>query len=141
MRLPIPSWAQRVRRNHALEHATMHLLARRHPSLELVARSELRGFYVYGDVATDALAAAASEGLRRLQAGEANLAIHPRCGTNLAAAGILGGLASFTVMLKHERSPWDKLPQVLLASVAAVVLAQPLGLLLQQRVTTQADLQ
>lgn len=129
---------ERVRRNHALEHATMHLLPRYRPGVQLVARSGPDGFYVYGDVDRQTLESAAQEALARLQAGESELAVHPRCGTNLATAGLLGGLASFLVMLKRDRSPWDKLPQVLLVSMAAVVLAQPLGLFLQRRVTTRA---
>lgn len=138
MKRTLASWMERVRRNHALEHATMHLLPRYRPGVQLVARSGLDGFYVYGDVDRQTLESAAQEALARLQAGEAELAVHPRCGTNLATAGLLGGLASFLVMLKRDRSPWDKLPQVLLVSMAAVVLAQPLGLFLQRWVTTRA---
>lgn len=141
MKRTLASLVTRIRQNHALEHATMHLLPRYRPGVQLVARSSLDGFYIYGDVDTATLARAASEALARLQAGEAELAVHPRCGTNLATAGILGGLASFLVMLKRDRNPWDKLPQVLLVSIAAVVVAQPLGLALQRRVTTLASLQ
>jgi len=119
----------------------MHLLPRYRPGIQLVARTGLDGFYVYGDVDEPTLESATAEALSRLQGGEEGLAVHPRCGTNLAAAGLLGGLASFVVLLKRDRSPWDKLPQVLLASLAAVVLAQPLGLALQRHVTTQAALQ
>ncbi|MGC8838692.1 MAG: DUF6391 domain-containing protein [Anaerolineae bacterium] len=141
MKRTLASLINRIRQNHALEHATMHLLPRYRPGVQLVARSGPSGFYVYGDVDTPTLAQAASEALARLQAGEADLAVHPRCGTNLATAGLLGGLASFLVMWKRDRNPWDKLPQVLLVSVAAVVVAQPLGLALQRRVTTSAFLQ
>jgi hypothetical protein len=81
-----------LRRNHALEHATMHILGQRQPYLNAVARTALDGFYVYGMVDTRALADTASEGLARLQAGETDLAVHPRCGTNLAVAGLLAGL-------------------------------------------------
>lgn len=141
MRRALASFVARIRQNHALEHATMHLLPRYRPGVQLVARTGPDGFYVYGDVDTPTLARAVSEALSRLQAGEEELAVHPRCGTNLATAGILGGLASFLVMLKRDRTPWDKLPQVLLASVAAVVVAQPLGQALQRRVTTLPALQ
>ena len=141
MKRALVSLIARIRQNHALEHATMHILPRYRPGIQLVARSGLSGFYVYGEVDAPTLAQAASEALSRLQAGEAELAVHPRCGTNLATVGILGGLASFLVMLKRDRNPWAKRPQVLLVSVAAVVVAQPLGLALQRRVTTLASLQ
>ncbi|MBE9507029.1 MAG: hypothetical protein IMY86_03185, partial [Chloroflexi bacterium] len=48
----------RVRRNHALEHATMHVLSERYRNLRLVGRSSLWGFYIYGNVPTEDLLAA-----------------------------------------------------------------------------------
>ena len=85
----------RVRRNHALEHATIHVLSQHDRTLRLVGRSSPSGFHIYGQVDTQVLASAVSEALVRLQSGEVELAVHPRCGTNLAAdrrAGRLGGL-------------------------------------------------
>ena len=133
--LDIPAIA-RVRRNHALEHATMHVLSRHHRTLRLVGRSSLSGFHIYGQVDTEALASAASEALVRLQNGERDLAVHPRCGTNIALAGVLAGLSTFGVMSGRSRSKLDKLPQVVLAATAAILVAQPLGGLVQSRITT-----
>ena len=82
----------RVRRNHALEHAAISIVTERHPTVFLSGRSNRKGFYVFGDIETDELESAVGEALRRLRSGEAELAIHPRCGTNLAVAGILSGL-------------------------------------------------
>lgn len=134
-------FVKKVRRNHALEHATIHVLSQRHKTLQLVGRSTGSGFYIYGQVDTEMLAESASEALVRLQNGEADLAVHPRCGTNLATAGVLAGLSAFTVMSGRERSRMEKLPQVVLAATAAILLAQPLGAYLQQKVTTSPDLQ
>ncbi len=83
-----------VRQNHALEHATMHILNRRYPYLRLMGRSSLSGFYLYGALDTQELADAVSEALLRLQQGERHLAIHPRCGTNLAVTSVLAGAAA-----------------------------------------------
>lgn len=127
-----------VRRNHAVEHATMHLLAARLPYLNAVARTAAGGFYVYGRVPTQTLADTAAEALGRLQAGETELAISPRCGTNLVVSGFLAGLAAFLVM-SRSRSRFSNLPRLMLASLIAVIVAQPLGLLVQQRLTTSAD--
>ena len=135
--LDIPLAAS-LRRNHALEHATMHILARRQPHLNAIARTALDGFYVYGKVDTRALADAAAEGLARLQAGEAELAVHPRCGTNLAVAGFLAGVATFLAM-GSSKSRLSKFPRFILAATLAVVMAQPLGLLIQERITTSPD--
>ncbi len=133
--LEIPLIAK-IRQNHALEHATIHILTQRNPHLRLVGRTTPRGFLLYGRVNTEDVAAAATEALARLQGGESSLAVHPRCGTTLATAGVLAGLTGFALMFPRSKSRWEKLPQVLLAATAAVVLAQPLGLILQERVTT-----
>ena len=127
-----------LRRNHAVEHATMHLLARRVPYLNAVARTGADGFYVYGRVPTQALADTAAEALGRLQAGETELAIHPRCGTNLVVSGLLAGLAAVLAM-GRSKPRLSRLPNLFLATMIAVIAAQPLGLLIQERVTTSTD--
>ncbi len=135
--LDIPLVAS-VRRNHAVEHATIHMLARRQPHLNAIARTTLDGFHVYGEVDTRALGSAAAEGLARLQTGEAELAVHPRCGTNLAVAGFLAGVATFLAM-GRAKSRLSRFPRFILAATLAVVIAQPLGLLIQEHITTSPD--
>ena len=125
-----------IRQNHALEHATIHVLSQRDPYLRLVGRTTPRGFFIYGEVATDLLAEAASEALARLQGGETGLAVHPRCGTNIATAGVLAGLSAFAVTSVRSKSRLARLPQILLATTAAIIVAQPLGLALQEYLTT-----
>jgi hypothetical protein len=136
----------RVRRNHALEHATMNVLGERHTALRLVGRSSVGGFYIYGDVSAEDVIAAAQEGLRRLKAGQRQMAIHPTCGTNLAVAGILAGVGAFLALggLSRNRpknlfQSLIRLPMACTAAMVGVFLAQPLGPLLQARVTTEAD--
>jgi hypothetical protein len=129
-----------VRRNHALEHATIAvLLAKVGPNTRLVGRASGDGFYIYGKVPTDKIRESAAEALARLKEGESQLAVSPLCGTNLAVAGILAGLASLLAL--GNRSRWERLPNVLMAAVVAVVGAQPLGRVVQRYVTTSADVQ
>jgi len=125
-----------IRQNHALEHATIHILTQRNPYLRLVGRTTPRGFLLYGAVETELVAEAASEALARLQGGEEGLAVHPRCGTNIATAGVLAGLSAFVVTSVRSKSRLAKLPQILLATTAAMIVAQPLGLALQEYLTT-----
>jgi hypothetical protein len=125
-----------IRQNHALEHATIHILTQRNPYLRLVGRTTPRGFLIYGAVETGLVAEAASEALARLQGGEEELAVHPRCGTNIATAGVLAGLSAFVVTSVRSKSRLAKLPQILLATTAAMIVAQPLGLVLQEYLTT-----
>ena len=139
LNVPIVS---RVRRNHALEHATLHVLTEAHPELRLMGRSSPWGFFVYGSVPTEAVLAAAQEALRRLQAGQRRMAIHPNCGSNLAVAGILAGLGAFLALGGRSKG-WlerlSRLPLACAAAVGAIFLAQPLGSVVQARMTTQAE--
>jgi hypothetical protein len=136
----------RVRRNHALEHATIQVLIERLHDLKLVGRSSLWGFYIYGEVPTEAVLSAAQEGLQRLRAGQWQMAIHPNCGTNLAVAGVLAGLGTFLALgglsSNRDKSFGERLARLPLAFTAAtlgIILARPLGPIVQARVTTQAD--
>ncbi len=131
----------RVRQNHGMEHATMHLLSWRNPYLQLMGRSTARGFLIYGDVDTQELASAASEALARLQRGEAHLAVHPRCGTNLAVTSLLAGAAAFSTSLGKPRSKWDRLPMALMAATVAALFAQPVAHRVQESITTSPEAQ
>jgi len=131
----------RTRRSHALEHATIQLLSRHRPAVALTGRSTPDGFYIYGHISTQELQSAVQEALSRLRGGARHLAVHSRCGTNLVTAGILAGLVSFLTMLPgSDRSRRERLPLVLLFVTLTLFLAQPLGPLVQQYVTTEADL-
>ncbi len=128
-----------VRRNHALEHATISVLASRlGRDVRLVGRAAQTGFYLYGDMPSDRVKEAANEALHRLQRGERHLAISPMCGTNLAVAGVLAGISSLLAL--GNRSRLERAPSVLLASMLAVLAAQPLGRLAQKHLTTDSDL-
>jgi hypothetical protein len=131
-----------TRRNHALEHATIHVLSGRPGRTFLAGHSDARGFYLMGEVATDEVAAAVRQALSRLQSGERRLAVHPTCGTNLMTGALLAGAASFAVGSLTRRRRWtdwlEQIPLAVLAAFAGLMLAQPLGLILQQRVTTEA---
>ena len=128
-----------VRRNHALEHATISILLSRHgPNIRVLGRAAPDGFYIYGDIPTETLREMANEGLVRLQRGESHLAVSPLCGTNLAVAGVLAGFASLFAM--GGRSRLDGIPGVIMAAMLAVLAAQPLGRLVQKHVTTSPEL-
>ncbi len=130
-----------IRQNHALEHATIHVLTHRNPHIQLVGRSSATSFYLYGQVDTSEVADAAAEALARLQQGEAALAIHPRCGTNLVVTGVMAGTAAFSTGLLPSRSKMERLPMAIMAATVAALFAQPLALRVQEFVTTTADVQ
>ncbi len=128
-----------VRRNHALEHATISILLSRHgPHTRVLGRAAPDGFYIYGDIPTETLREFAQEGLARLQRGESHLAVSPLCGTNLAVAGVLAGIASLFAM--GGRARLQGVPGAIMAAMLAVIAAQPLGRLVQKHLTTSPEL-
>jgi len=138
--LPI---ARRTRRNHAIEHATVHILTTRRPGTTFAGRSDGHGFYLYGEVDADSLRAAVEEAIVRLPA-EPELAVHPYCGTNLVVGGITAGLASLVAVAtmprdRRDASLMDLLPRLLLAGTAAAMATTSLGSRVQARWTTLAD--
>jgi hypothetical protein len=129
---------RRVRQNHALEHATVTILANDLPGLSVSARSNTRGFMIFADLDPALVRRAADEALERLRAGEAELAIHPNCGTNLAVGmslALLGSLWSLTAMRQRTR-----LASALGSVAASFMIARPLGSLAQKYLTTQPNL-
>jgi hypothetical protein len=132
-----------VRRNHALEHATLNILNRRFPQYHLAGYSHTGGFWVFGEVPTSELRIAAEEALRRLNDGEENLAIHPHCGTNYVTMGIAAGAASWLAALgmkKDWRDRLDRLSLIVTVSTLAMIASQPLGPKVQRNITTAASL-
>src|SRR3984893_10202644 len=124
-----------VRQNHALEHATIVLLSKKFPDVRLAGVSSALGFFVFGDLPTEAILPAAQEALSLLRTTQPELAIHERCGTNLAVSGMLTGLSAMAVA--RMRRPFNNFNNVILASTAALILARPLGLVVQRYFTTQ----
>lgn len=139
---PLVGALARLRRNHALEHATIHILSQRHRKMRVVGRSTPKGFLLYGDLPTEHVLAAAKEAVRRLQDGQRHLAVHPSCGTNFVASGVLSGLGAFAVLTPRRRDwrEWlRRLPMVFLVGTLGVLLGQQLGPILQTTVTTDPD--
>lgn len=130
---------QRVRRNHALEHATMHVLASFGQPLRLVGRSDWNGFTIYGNVDTTSLIAAVQDALARLKENQNWLAIHPRCGTNLAT-GVLAATLIGQAATAGLRSRLLRFLGAGVAVAAGLALARPLGMAVQEIVTTSPDL-
>jgi len=132
-----------IRQVHALEHATVRVMEEMAPTplarqrVEGVSgMSTEQGFYLYGTTDVAELRRAVPEALRRLVGGDWDLAVHPRCGTNLSVnllltLGLGAGLGWFL--------PKDPLGQALgygMAAIAASSLAPDMGSLTQRHITT-----
>lgn len=125
---------QRTRQHHAIEHATLHMLAARTRG-SFVALSDPQGFTVLGDVDETTLRRAVGDALLRLQAGDSGLAIHPNCGTGFAVSTLLATTAAM-LGFGGARKQADAFPLATLLVLAALIAAKPLGLRLQDYTTS-----
>jgi hypothetical protein len=129
-----------LRRNHALEHATIVVMMEREPGRKLNGFSTDEGFFVQGVRSFEEVETAAREALRRLRGGEKGLAIHRNCGTTIVAANLLAAVFFLGSLGLGLYLGWPLYPLILGSILLAFVLRVPLSLLLQRFVTTDADL-
>jgi hypothetical protein len=131
---------RRTRRNHGLEHATVHILSRRFRGTPLMGRSTDSGFILFADVPQADVESAVREALNRMRRGEHTLAIHPGCGTSRLTTGILTSLAAIAAASGvSRRDAFNRLPLMMVLMMLAVLIAEPLGLALQRHFTTDGD--
>lgn len=141
---PLLYWGpvRRVRRNHGLEHATVHMLGRRVRNLSIAGRAVGNGFFLYGNVETSMVHEAVHEALERMQNGEHRLAVHPNCGTGLVTAGVMTSITTLlgtAGMSANWLQRLNRLPSLIMLSVAALVMSQPIGISLQHHITTEGE--
>lgn len=133
-----------LRQVHALEHATVWVLSEigstanqsQADNETIGGLSTERGFYLYGQLDRSILQRSVHTALQRLQGGEWNLAIHPRCGTNLSVAIFLTAGLALTSHLLLPRNPFGQLIGLGLATTTAAQIAPDLGMSVQKYLTT-----
>ncbi len=142
----------RIRRNHGLEHATIHILSEKYKNFSAQGNSDHRGFHlnIYGDISEDAVMDAVETAFTRMKNGEHQLAVHPNCGTVLLTTATMTTLAAQAVFsieqYRQERNKvtgsvmMNALPSAILAAVLALIVSRPIGVQLQARYTTEGDL-
>jgi len=131
---------KRVRKNHSLEHATVNVLEERYGNtLRIGGLAYSNGFSLSGpDLPSPyEVLDAAREGLSRMANGETDLALHPRCGTSIAAANFLFSLVFIIVLFFYEHL---SLINIVAVFLLANILAKPFGLTLQKFFTTYPDI-
>jgi hypothetical protein len=129
-----------LRRNHALEHATIVVMMQREPGRRFNGFSDDDGFFVQGVRSTDDVDGAAREALKRLRAGEKGLAIHRNCGTTIVAANMLAAVFFLVALGVGLYLEWPLYLLILGGVALSLLLRVPLSLLLQRFVTTDSDL-
>ncbi|SDL37473.1 DUF6391 domain-containing protein [Halarsenatibacter silvermanii] len=122
-----------LRKNHALEHATINVLEELFPYEGLSGYAEEDGFYILGVEDISRVEKAAREGLKRLSRGEKELVIHDRCGTTITAANLASAVIFLIILFTTGFfSIWT----MLLAMGLANLVGPFLGRFLQTYVTT-----
>jgi len=129
-----------VRRNHALEHATVTLMLEEGVRGPLGGYSTPWGFFVVGDLSTQQLGRIVDEALNSLNMGRREMAISPHCGTNMAVAALFSGTLARLVLGSDKKGSWKRLPLVLGGVVVGVLLSKPVGNAIQRRLTTLSDM-
>jgi hypothetical protein len=130
---------RRTRQHHAIEHATLTILAQRFPGRRMLGYSDPLGITLLADIPEEAVRRALSDAMLRLQAGEAHLAIHPNCGTNLLATAILVTLAAMLGGASQRKGGLNHFTRALIFVLPTLVIGPSLGLRLQ-RYTTLAEI-
>lgn len=130
---------RRVRKNHSLEHATINVLEQRYGrTLKVGGLAYSNGFSLSGPDLPSyyEVLDAVREGHSRMTSGERNLAIHPRCGTSMAAANLLFSIVFIIILIYAKRmSVLYIIPAFLLANI----LSKSFGRILQKFFTTYQD--
>jgi hypothetical protein len=132
-----------LRQVHALEHATVWVLGQSGTTLTARSDNQLlggmstdQGFYLYGRVNIAQLRQAVRSAQERIASGEWDLAVHPRCGTNLSVGMLLTAGLAVGINLALPRGPILQLLGLGAAAAAAAQLAPDVGALAQRYVTT-----
>ncbi len=129
-----------LRQVHGLEHGTVWILSETRQGLQdnenLGGLSTPNGFYLYGNVNHLDLQQAVSKALQRFRAGVWNLAVHPRCGTNMSVNMLLTTSFVLGTHLLLPKGPIEQLLGLLLATSTASQLSPDVGILAQKYVTT-----
>lgn len=126
-----------LRKNHALEHATINVLegySGKRGWLSGFAKED--GFYIKGSVEPIMVEKAVREALERLKAGEKSLAIHSSCGTGRAVGSFLSGVVLITlIFVSGAINLWT----IILAVLVSAFLGPLVGELAQVLYTTLSD--
>ena len=127
---------KRVRRNHALEHATVNVIEGHFGTTNVAGLAYDEGFSLKGMDDPYIVLAAAKEGLERLKNGERDLAIHPRCGTTIVVTNTLSAVTFIILLLVTGYLSWLT---VLIAVLCAHIFGTVLSKLAQRYLTTDQD--
>jgi hypothetical protein len=125
-----------LRKNHALEHATAHVLEKEYGYRNLAGYAEENGFYIIGADNILVVEEAARKGLALMKRGAEDLAIHSKCGTSITVANFVSALVFLgLIFVTGHFSIINMLFAILFANLTGPLLGQ----YVQKYFTTSAD--
>jgi len=129
--------SKNIRRNHAIEHATINVLEESAGHrLNVSGLSKEDGFYIAGIQNQEMIEQAAVNGLRLLKSGNCQLAIHRRCGTDVAIANFISAVVFF--MLLFSTGLFSFL-NIIVALLLSNLVSPYLGEIIQKYFTTSCE--
>ena len=129
--------SQNIRRNHAIEHATINVLeewAGSHLNISGLSRED--GFYIAGIQNPELIERAALQGLNLLKQGNCHLAIHRRCGTDIAIANFVTALIFLILLIV---TGMISIFYILIALLISNLISPYLGEYVQKYFTTSCE--
>ena len=128
----------KIRRNHAVEHATVAVMVEDGLHGLVAGYATSNGFWLFSKAGNQEVMNASKNALARLCHGENNLAVSKNCGTNIALTVIMTDLA-FQLYRRVTKSKSSDLGPRILIAAASIAISNPLGLKIQQYFTTLSD--
>lgn len=123
----------KLRKNHGLEHATINILEKEYGYNDLAGYAEEDGFYIMGVNNTVYVEEAARKGLRLMQKGKEELAIHKRCGTSMTVANFLSAIIFLSLLFS---SGHFSILNMIIAIIIANLVGPYIGQIVQRKFTT-----
>ncbi len=118
--------SKNIRRNHAIEHATINVLEQLSGyRLNISGLSREDGFYIAGIQDPEMVEQSSVQGLTLLKQGNCNLAIHRRCGTDVAIANFVSALVFLVLLFTIGMfSIWSIIVALLLSNLMSPFLGE-----------------
>lgn len=131
--------SKNIRRNHAIEHATINILEQSAGyQLRVSGLSKEDGFYIAGIENSEIVEEAAVRGLSLLKQGYCHLAIHRRCGTDIAIANFLAALIFLSLLLTTRII---SVFNIIIALLLSNLISPYLGEYVQKYFTTSCEVE
>ena len=127
-----------VRRNHAIEHATVSILTEQKIKSAVIGFAIPSGFIIYSKSNKDEILSAANHGLKLMKSGVSEISISQFCGTNLVVAALLTG-ASTILLGKILGKKSKNILNITNGFLLSALLSKPIGRIVQKYVTTDSN--